>query len=170
MLKAENIFKTYRPKSGIKVEALRGVSLSFKDSGMVFICGKSGSGKSTLINILSGMDKADSGTVTIADRTTDQFSQSDFDNYRNSYVGYIFQDFGIIDQLNVEQNIALAVQMQGQKVSKQQVDSVLSQVGLEGYGNRKTNELSGGQKQRISIARALIKDPKILFADEPTGN
>jgi len=170
MLRAKNLVKAYASKKRDTVVAVDDISLDFDEKGFVFICGKSGSGKSTLLNILSGMDAADSGSLEIAGRDSSTFKMSDFDNYRNNYVGYIFQDYGIIEQLNVKENIKLSLELKGEKVSDEQVETVLKQVGLEQFVDRKMHEMSGGQKQRIAIARALIKKPKILFADEPTGN
>jgi ABC-type lipoprotein export system ATPase subunit/ABC-type antimicrobial peptide transport system permease subunit len=170
MLILKNITKTYRSKRGGECLALKNVSLSFGDKGLIFVCGKSGSGKSTLLNIASGMDGADEGELIIDGKSSDNFKQSDFDVYRNTYAGYIFQDFGLIDELNVRENISLSVELQGAPPTAEQIEEALKSVGLDGYGERKSFELSGGQRQRVSIARALIKNPKIVFADEPTGN
>ncbi|MCL2861911.1 MAG: ABC transporter ATP-binding protein/permease [Firmicutes bacterium] len=175
MLKIKNISKTYSTQSGVKVKALEKISLSFNESGLVFICGKSGSGKTTLINILSGLDEPNrynekNSEFKILDRDYYSMQESDMDAYRNSYVGYVFQEFGLINELDVEENIALAIALQNDKSSFRTVSEVLEMVGLENHEKRKVYELSGGQKQRVSIARALIKNPRILFADEPTGN
>ncbi|MCL2255304.1 MAG: ATP-binding cassette domain-containing protein [Firmicutes bacterium] len=175
MLKLKNISKTYSTLSGASVKALDGVSTSFKDTGLVFVCGKSGSGKTTLINILSGMDICDDyakeeSEFMILDREFSLMSNSDLDAYRNSYVGYVFQDFGLMNELDVAENVALSKTLQNESVINDEVEEVLKKVGLNEHGKRKVYELSGGQKQRVSVARALIKNPKILFADEPTGN
>ncbi len=169
MLELKNITKTYTPKKGVPVQALRGVDLSFEDRGMVFILGKSGSGKSTLLNIIGGLDSADGGEIIIDGKSTKGFKESDYDNYRNTYVGFVFQEYNILNDFTVGENISLAVELQNGKVSKERVDEILKEVGLEGYADRKPNELSGGQKQRVAIARALIKTPEIIMADEPTG-
>ncbi|MDR2266754.1 MAG: ABC transporter ATP-binding protein, partial [Christensenellaceae bacterium] len=166
----KNIAKIYKSKRGEECRALNNVSLVFRDKGLVFVCGKSGSGKSTLLNIASGMDEASSGAIVINGKSSADFKQGDFDGYRNTYVGYIFQEFGIIDELNVSQNISLSCELQGGVPTTQELDGALKLVGLDGYGERKPYELSGGQRQRVSIARALIKNPKIVFADEPTGS
>ena len=170
MLELRNITKVYKSKRGGECRALTDVSLVFPDKGLVFVCGKSGSGKSTLLNIASGMDAADGGELIIDGKSSAEFKQSDYDVYRNAYAGYIFQDFGLIDELNVKDNISLALELRGDIPPVEQIDAALKSVGLEGYGERKSFELSGGQRQRVSIARALIKNPKIVFADEPTGN
>ena len=169
MLELKNITKTYTPKKGVPVQALRGVDLSFEDRGMVFILGKSGSGKSTLLNIIGGLDSADGGEIIIDGKSTKGFNEADYDNYRNTYVGFVFQEYNILNDFTVGENISLAVELQNGKVNKERVDEILKEVGLEGYADRKPNELSGGQKQRVAIARALIKSPEIIMADEPTG-
>lgn len=169
MLELKNLKKTYHPKKGVPVVALNDVSLNIKDKGLVFILGKSGSGKSTLMNLLGGLDKYDSGDIVIKGKSTKDFSQADFDSYRNTYVGFIFQEYNILDDFSVGANIALAIELQGRKATNEEVNKILKTLDLDGYGARRTNELSGGQKQRIAIARALVKNPDIILADEPTG-
>ena len=168
MLQIRNVKKTYT-SGKLKVEALKGISLDFKDTGLVFIVGKSGSGKSTLLNILGGLDKMSSGEIIIDGKSTNDFSSSDFDAFRNYYLGFIFQDFNLIDELTVYDNISLALKIQSKGHDNHTIEDALKMVGLEGLGYRKPNELSGGQRQRVSIARALVKDPRIILADEPTG-
>jgi len=169
MLEIRNLTKVYKPKRGMPVTALNDVSLVFPQTGMVFLLGKSGSGKSTLLNVLGGLDRCNSGDIIIQGKSTKSFRQSHFDSYRNTYVGFIFQEYNILEEFSVGANIALALQLQGLKPDSQRVNEILRQVDLDGYGNRKPNELSGGQKQRVAIARALVKNPKIIMADEPTG-
>ena len=169
MLQVQNLVKIYKPKKGVPVKALDNVSLTFPEKGMVFLLGKSGSGKSTLLNVLGGLDRYNSGEILIQGKSTRKFRQSHFDSYRNTYVGFIFQEYNILDEFSVGANIALALQLQGQKPDSERINAILKEVDLEGYGNRKPNELSGGQKQRVAIARALVKSPKIIMADEPTG-
>lgn len=169
MIEVKNISKTYRPKKGVPVKALDDVSLKFDDTGMVFILGKSGSGKSTLLNVLGGLDSYDSGEFVIQGKSSNEFSQSDLDSYRNTLIGFIFQEYNILNDFSVGANIALAMQLQGKKATDEALNNILDQVDLTGYANRKPNELSGGQKQRVAIARALIKEPRIIMADEPTG-
>ena len=169
MLEVKNLTKTYVPKKGVPVVALNDVSLKIEDKGLVFILGKSGSGKSTLLNLLGGLDKYDDGDIIIKGKSTKDFSQADFDSYRNTYVGFVFQEYNILDEFSVGANIALAIELQGRKASNEEVNQILDTLDLKGYGNRRTNELSGGQKQRIAIARALVKNPDIILADEPTG-
>ena len=169
MLEIKNLKKTYHPKKGVPVVALDDVSLNIGDKGLVFILGKSGSGKSTLMNLLGGLDKYDSGDIVIKGKSTKDFTQADFDSYRNTYVGFIFQEYNILDDFSVGANIALAIELQGRKATNEEVNNILTTLDLNGYGARRTNELSGGQKQRIAIARALVKNPDIILADEPTG-
>ncbi len=169
MLSIKNLTKVYKIKGGNDTLALDKVNIDFPEKGMVFLLGKSGSGKSTLLNLIGGLDFPSDGEIILKGRSSKDFSQSDFDSYRNTYIGFIFQEYNILNEFNVEQNIALAIELQGKKVSKEAVESLLEQVDLTGYGKRKPNTLSGGQKQRIAIARALIKEPNIIMADEPTG-
>ena len=170
MIQLKNIKKNYTSRKGVVTRALNDLSVSFPSRGLVFILGKSGSGKSTLMNILGGLDTADSGEFIIEGKNIEGLSQVELDHYRNAHVGFVFQDFNIIETFSIYENIGLALQLQGQKASKARIDEILEFVGLKDYGKRKGNEISGGQKQRIAVARALIKKPRIILADEPTGN
>lgn len=145
------------------------MSIRFPEKGMVFLLGKSGSGKSTLLNLLGGLDRYNGGEIIIKGVSSKSFRQKHFDSYRNTYVGFIFQEYNILDEFSVGANIALAIQLQGRKATNDAINAILEEVDLAGYGNRKPNELSGGQKQRVAIARALVKNPQIIMADEPTG-
>ena len=169
MIELKGISRVYKPKKGEPVRALDNVDLSIGETGMVFILGKSGSGKSTLLNVIGGLDIYDSGELIIQGKSSKDFKQSDFDSYRNTMIGFIFQEYNILDDFTVAQNIGLALELQGQKATSERLNEILEAVDLGGYGARKPNELSGGQKQRVAIARALVKDPKIIMADEPTG-
>lgn len=169
MLETKELYKVYKPKKGVAVTALNKISLKFPEKGMVFLLGKSGSGKSTLLNLLGGLDKYDSGEIIIKGVSSKDFNQQHFDSYRNTYVGFIFQEYNVLDEFSVGANIALALELQGKKASDEEINRILAEVDLAGYGNRKPNELSGGQKQRVAIARALVKNPEIIMADEPTG-
>lgn len=169
MLEIKNLSKIYKPKKGLPVTAIKNISLKLSDTGMVFLLGKSGSGKSTLLNLLGGLDRYDGGEIIINGVSSKDFKQTHFDSYRNTYVGFIFQEYNILDEFNVGENIAIALELQGKKATDEKINEILSKVDLDGYGNRKPNELSGGQKQRVAIARALVKNPEIIMADEPTG-
>ena len=169
MLEVKNLCKTYITKGNVVTKALDDVSITFPDKGMVFLLGKSGSGKSTLLNVCGGLDFPDSGEVIVKGKSSKDFSKSDFDSYRNTFIGFIFQEYNILNEFTVENNIALALELQGKSKDKDLINDLLKSVDLENYAKRKPNTLSGGQKQRIAIARALIKNPEIIMADEPTG-
>ena len=168
-MKVENLSKTYRTKGAPPVQALRGVSFTLPDTGMVCLLGRSGSGKSTLLHILSGLESFDAGDITYRGNRFADFTERDRDKYRNSCCGIIFQDYSLITELTVGENIALALRLQGERDTDERVKHALGQVGLSGCEHRRVTQLSGGQKQRVAIARALVKSPRILFADEPTG-
>ncbi len=169
MIEVVDLKKKYTPKHGAPVMALNGVSLKFPEKGLVFILGKSGCGKSTLLNMIGGMDKVDSGDIIIKGKSTKDFTQAELDSYRNTYLGFIFQEYNILNEFTVGANIALALELQGKKATNEEINEILKMVDLEGYAHRKPMQLSGGQKQRVAIARALVKNPQVILADEPTG-
>lgn len=150
------------------------MTLDFPDTGMVFLLGRSGSGKSTMLNIIGGLDTPTEGELIVDGRSSRTFWETDLDSYRNTYVGFVFQEYNLIDGYTVGRNVSLALDLQGRRGAAERVDDILRRVGLaDRFGNtfarRYPGELSGGQKQRVAIARALVKDPKIILADEPTG-
>ena len=167
MIKIENLVKVYKTKGKRKSTALKGVSFTLPNNGMVFITGKSGSGKSTLLNLIGGLDDITSGDIVIDGNRLSKFSMKEFANYRSTYISFIFQDYHILESFTVKENIELSADISNVDCD---VKKCLEFVGLEGFENRFPNELSGGQQQRVAIARALAKDPKIILADEPTGN
>lgn len=169
MIKIRKLTKIYKSKKKDKCVALDNVSFSLDNKGFVFVIGKSGSGKTTLLSIIGGLDNLTKGDVIVNGNKFSSFKEKDFVNYRNSMIGYIFQDFHLIDELTVYENIKIALDLQNNQ-DYEKISSILKRVGLKGYENRYPRELSGGEKQRIAIARALIKNPKIILADEPTGN
>ena len=169
MLEIRELTKIYHAKEGTSVKALDSISLSLPSTGMVFILGKSGSGKSTLLNVVGGLDGCDEGEFIINGKSSKAFSPADFDAYRNTYVGFIFQEYNMLEDFSVAENVALALELQGKTADPAEIEAVLTALDLPGFGDRRINELSGGQKQRVAIARALIKKPEILMADEPTG-
>lgn len=172
MLSVNKVKKVYEMQSG-NVIALNNVDIDFEESGLAFILGKSGSGKTTLLNILSGLDKSTSGNVVYRDFNINDFSEKDMDKYRNTDIGIVFQDYNLLETMTVYDNIAIALEIQKEnnaKIIRNKVSEVLEYVDLKGYEHRKVTELSGGQRQRIAIARALVKNPRIILADEPTGN
>ena len=170
MIVLKEIEKIYLTKNSPQVVALKNINLTFESKGMVFITGKSGCGKSTLLNILGALDSCTSGSMIIENKNINEFTEKELDNYRNSYVGFVFQEFHVLNAYNVYDNIRLTKELQQEKISEKELDAYLEKVSLTNLGKRKMNELSGGQKQRIAILRALIKNPRIILADEPTGN
>lgn len=170
MIRFNKVSKEYKSKKGQITKALTDININLGDKGLVFIIGKSGSGKSTLLNILGGLDSKTSGHIYIDNKDIDSFKEKDYDSYRNTYIGFIFQDFNLLEEYNVFDNVMLSAKLLRKKVDKEEILNLLDRLGLKGLEYRNINELSGGQKQRVGIARALIKNPKVILADEPTGN
>ena len=133
----------------------------------IAVTGKSGSGKSTLLNILGGLDDISSGKIVVFGNEISHYNRTKLSYYRSSYIGFIFQNYHLINDFTVKENIELGSDISNININ---YEDYLKQVDLEGYGNRKPNELSGGQQQRVAIARALAKQSRIILADEPTGN
>lgn len=165
----KNIVKQYKTKGGKIKTAINNISFTLPGVGNVFLVGRSGSGKSTLLNLLSGLDKPTSGNIDYNGNSFSSYKDEDFANFRNSVVGFIFQEFNLLDNMTVEQNLMIPLSLHNKK-NTTQIEEVLAKVGLSGYEKNKISQLSGGEKQRVGIARALVKKPKIIFADEPTGN
>lgn len=170
MIVLKNVFKEYKTKKNNKVQALNDISLILPLSGMVFICGKSGSGKSTLLNLIGSLDTPSSGEILFNNKSLVKLKKKELDLYRNKYVGFIFQDFNLFEDLTVFQNINLVSSLQGKNINKNDIQDYLKKVNLCDFEDRKINELSAGQKQRIAILRSISKDSKIILCDEPTGN
>lgn len=165
MLKVNHLFKKFQ-----NTEVLENVSFQLPQKGLAFITGKSGSGKSTLLNLIGGLDKPTKGNITVLGCNINEFVSCELDAYRNYFLGFIFQEYNLLDNLTVLENIQMACELQSKPVDKGKMQQTLKQVELDGLENCYPNQLSGGQKQRVSIARALIKNPKMILADEPTGN
>lgn len=150
-------------------KALKGVDLKLPNTGLVFIIGKSGSGKSTLLNLIAGLDKPTAGQILFNGKDVCKFNEKQLDEYHYSNIGFIFQNYCLIDEMSVEANIAMGLKEKPKHI-KLQIQQALDDVALSGITKKRVKHLSGGQKQRIAIARALIKDPPVLLCDEPTGN
>ncbi len=170
MIKIKNITKIYQSAKGKKVIALDNVSVNIGLTGMTFIAGKSGAGKTTLLNIIGGLDRCNSGDVEVLDFSVSKFTEEEITNYRNFIVGFIFQEFNLLEDCTVWENIYQSIQILPEKCEHYTVEEVLKLVDILELKDRFINELSGGQKQRVAIARALVKKPKILLCDEPTGS
>ena len=168
MLTLKHLKKIYKTKSLTQV-ALNDVNVNFRKNEFVTILGQSGSGKTTLLNVVGGLDNYDYGELIINGKSTKNFKDNDWDYYRNSCVGFIFQNYNLINHISVYKNVELALTLSNSKDKRKKVMDALKKVGLEKHVNKKPNELSGGQMQRVAIARALVNDPKIILADEPTG-
>ena len=171
MLVLKNITKNYYLSKTNVVHVLKGVNISFRKNEFVSVLGPSGCGKTTLLNIIGGLDTCDSGEIVVKGVSTSAFSQSDWDNYRNKKIGFVFQSYNLIPHLNVARNVAMPLILAGMKKSeaRKKAIEVLETVGLSEQVNKKPLQLSGGQMQRVAIARALITNPDIILADEPTG-
>ncbi|MDD2649080.1 MAG: ABC transporter ATP-binding protein/permease [Eubacteriales bacterium] len=170
MLELRNVVKEYEA-GDTRVEALKGVSVSFRDKEFVSVLGPSGCGKTTLLNIIGGLDRYTSGDLVINGRSTKEYSDADWDAYRNHAIGFVFQSYNLIPHQSVLANVELALTLSGVDKQKRRERAIkaLEQVGLGDQIHKKPNQMSGGQMQRVAIARALVNDPDILLADEPTG-
>lgn len=170
MLSLRNITKEY-PTGDTKVQALRGISLDFRENEFVSILGPSGCGKTTLLNIIGGLDQYTSGDLVINGISTRRYTDADWDTYRNHSIGFVFQSYNLIPHQTVLANVELALTLSGvsKRERRRRAVEALKQVGLAAQIHKKPNQMSGGQMQRVAIARALVNDPDILLADEPTG-
>jgi ABC-type lipoprotein export system ATPase subunit len=169
-IEVKNLKREYRPSKEVLVKALDGLSFDIQKGEVISVVGSSGSGKSTFLNIMGGLDRQYGGEVLVDGRDIKDYNQN---YYRRYIVGTIFQQFYLIPTLNVEENILLPTKFEksvNKKELKDRLESILEEVGLEDRRNHYPNELSGGQAQRVAIARAIIDKPKIVLADEPTGN
>jgi len=177
LLKAEGVYKSYR-MGAAKVSVLKGVDLAVKSGEFLAIVGASGSGKSTLLHILGALDSPDKGVVSFEGRDLSRHSTGELNRFRNKMVGFVFQFYHLLDELNVLENVFLPA-MTGRSIigwlasrrwAKKRARELLSQLGLSERANHKPYQLSGGERQRVAIGRALMNEPRILLADEPTGN
>lgn len=171
MIVLKNVCKNYSTNRNT-FNALKNVSINLENKGMTFILGKSGSGKSTLLNIIGGLDKFDNGDIIVDGKNIKNFSEHDFDLYRNTYVGFIFQNYNLIESLTIKNNILFSLRLNkvDQKIQLEKLNELTKMLNIEEIIDKYPSQCSGGQQQRAAIARALINEPKIIFADEPTGN
>ncbi|AFG36282.1 ABC transporter ATP-binding protein [Spirochaeta africana] len=171
MIKIQNVYKTYID-GDTEVRALRGVSLDIAAGEFMSIAGPSGSGKTTLLNLIGCIDELDAGEIRIQEHAVSLLNKSQLTELRRSSIGYIFQSFNLIPVLSAYENVAIALSLLN--LSRDEVHrrtmTILQEVGLEGMEHRRPAKLSGGQQQRVAVARALVKDPLIVLADEPTAN
>lgn len=171
VLELKNIRKSYRTKDFVQ-NALNDVSITFRDNEFASILGASGSGKTTMLNIIGGLDQYDAGDLIIEGLSTREYKDSDWDTYRNTRVGFIFQSYNLIPHQSSLANVELALTLSGvsKEERKERAIQALDDVGLIDHIHKLPTQLSGGQMQRVAIARALINDPEIVLADEPTGS
>lgn len=169
ILNVKDLSKKYKTGDN-EFYALKDVSFSVNKGEFVVIIGKSGSGKSTLLHLMAGLDKPSDGRVMINNQDIYDFSDKELTIFRRKYIGFVYQFYNLIPVLNVKENILLPALLDGRKVSDKRLLDLIKSLGLMGKETMFPNDLSGGQQQRVAIGRALINRPKIIFADEPTGN
>jgi len=169
IVSSDDLCKIYGSKEN-QVVALNHVSVDIEDGEFVSIIGTSGSGKSTLLNMLGGLDRPTSGSVTVSGNRLFDMNDEKLTIFRRRNIGFVFQDYNLVPVLNVYENIVLPVELDGSKIDTEYMDLVIQKLGLKDRLYAMPNQLSGGQQQRVAIARALSAKPAIILADEPTGN
>lgn len=172
ILQVSEVKKTYSTRfSSQKVEALKNVNFSVEQGEYISIMGESGSGKTTLLNILAALDRPSSGSVILDGMELTKIKEAEITEFRRDNLGFVFQEFNLLDNFTVEDNIFLPLVLAGQnyKQMKEKMEPIVKQLGIDGLLKKYPYEISGGQKQRVAVARALINDPKLILADEPTG-
>lgn len=162
--------KKYYGSGENQVKALDGVNLSVEEGEFVSVVGTSGSGKSTLLHMLGGLDYATSGSVVVSGKEIFKLNEAELTIFRRRNIGFIFQNYNLVSMLNVYKNVVLPIRLDGNKPDDEFIGKILSLLGLTEKSRNRPNQLSGGQQQRVAIARALASKPKIVLADEPTGN
>jgi lipoprotein-releasing system ATP-binding protein len=172
ILEARNIFKSYRTNTNNTLEVLKNVNIEIKDNEISIIVGASGSGKSTLLHILSGLDEPDSGEVLFLNENIHKLKPEQSSKFRNLNIGFVFQFHHLLPEFTALENVAIPYMVDGKslKTALKKAEEILDLVGLANRKNHKPAELSGGEQQRVAIARSLVNNPRIIFADEPTGN
>ena len=171
IVECSQVKKTYR-QGEVEVLALNGVDLSIEQGGFLALAGPSGSGKTTMLNIIGGLDRADSGKVLVDGNALEGMNQSELASLRLHKVGFVFQAYNLIPVLSAIENVEIVMLLQGvpTKERRERAQAILDDVGLEGKYDRRPAELSGGQQQRVAVARAIVSNPSIVLADEPTAN
>lgn len=171
IVECTNVTKTYH-QGQIDIHALKDVSFSIEKGEFLAIAGPSGSGKTTLLNLVGGLDLADSGSIVVDGHAFDRMSQSQLAKLRLHKVGFVFQAYNLIPVLSASENVEFVMLLQGVPAGdrRKKTKAILNEVGLEGKYDRRPAELSGGQQQRVAVARAIVSDPSIVLADEPTAN
>ena len=169
ILESKNLCKTYGSGES-EVKALDHVSIHIEDGQFISIVGTSGSGKSTLLNMLGGLDRPDSGTVTVSGKDIFSMKEEELTIFRRRNIGFVFQNYNLVPVLNVYENIVLPIELDGSEADQKYVSRIIDTLGIEKKLTAMPNQLSGGQQQRVAVARALASKPAIILADEPTGN
>lgn len=172
ILESKNIYKSYQNNKKLKLEVLKDISIPIEENKISVIVGASGAGKSTLLHILSGLDRPDSGEVLFQSENIFKYSDEKLSHFRNKNIGFVFQFHHLLPEFTAAENIAIPYLASGRKLTEAmtRAEELLKLVGLVERKDHKPAELSGGEQQRVAVARALVNDPKIIFADEPTGN
>jgi len=171
IVECSDVKKIYR-QGKVEVHALRGVNLSIREGGFIALAGPSGSGKTTMLNIIGGLDYADSGSITLNGNRINKMSQSKLAHLRLHNIGFVFQAYNLIPVLSALENVEFVMLLQGVPTAerRERAKAILEDVGLKDECNRRPAELSGGQQQRVAVARAIVSNPSIVLADEPTAN
>ncbi len=171
IIRVKNLYKIYSIGTN-KVRALNGVDFTINEGEFCAIVGTSGSGKSTLLNMLAGLEKPSKGEISINGTHIEKMNENQLVRFRREHVGFIFQSYNLMGTMTALENVALPLNFRGipKKIRNRKADKMLNLVGLQKYKKHKPNQMSGGQQQRVGMARALVLDPDIVFADEPTGN
>lgn len=173
MIKVNNLDKHFNKRKRNAIHVLNDVSIDFPNKGLVVLLGRSGSGKTTLLNVISGLDKTDKGLIEFGDHKISKYNAALWDKIRSEEIGYIFQNYYLLPNLSVFDNVAFVLKMMGindENIIKERVEYILTQIGMFRFRKKRSTQLSGGQMQRVAIARALVKNPEVIIADEPTGN
>lgn len=167
VLKLKNVSKKYKYGDQV-VKALDNVNLDIKSGEIIVILGPSGAGKTTLLNVLSGLDRPTDGSIIFEGKDIAKYSEAKITKFRKDNLGFIFQTYNLLENLNVYENVLVGASL-GKNRDKEHINKIIDVVGLKNHTKKYMHELSGGEQQRVSIARAIVKNPKIMFADEPTG-